>query len=58
MPETQADFDELNRALAELRNAAPSNVKAGRWECLECARVCDLRQDDYCPTCGAELPEA
>ena len=27
------------------------------WECLTCARKCDLVVDDYCPTCGAELPE-
>ena len=26
------------------------------WECLACARKCDLERDDCCPTCGAELP--
>lgn len=28
------------------------------WECLTCARTVDLDADDYCPVCGAELPES
>lgn len=27
------------------------------WECLECARVCDLTANDNCPTCGRPLPD-
>ncbi len=27
------------------------------WECLTCARVVDAAVDDYCPVCGAVMPE-
>lgn len=27
-------------------------------ECLACARTVDLDADDYCPVCGALLPES
>jgi RNA polymerase subunit RPABC4/transcription elongation factor Spt4 len=27
------------------------------WECYECARVIDLKADDFCPVCGTMLPE-
>lgn len=27
------------------------------WECFNCARKCNLDTDDYCPTCGRELPD-
>lgn len=26
------------------------------WECLQCARVVNLLDDDNCPVCGKALP--
>jgi hypothetical protein len=27
-----------------------------QYECLKCAHACEVSADDYCPTCGEELP--
>lgn len=50
--ESFEDINELLRLLRKLQRASPN-----AWECLECGRVCDLKADDYCPTCGRELPD-
>ena len=50
-------LESINRLLRLLRNESPASIRRNRWECLECARVCDLSKDDCCPTCGRELPE-